>query len=242
MTSDRKRQKVEEPRYTQGPLDEDFGQHRAFPLDAAPDDGEDSQVYQYLSSVRKEAEADQGFHYVERSKTVKKESEASDESIVPQEVIDEIMKSFDALKKARDERLEEQEEEDTEEAEFAVPESAAEWRKKIFSEQPDAQFLEFLEHTTIIKLIVYYTKWLLINMPEQLGKWIFTTFLRLDRDLDHKETAIVRDLGKKAVKLRAKVEEAEDVSPIPKHIIDMTLVIVGIYFRQRDLLKKDFSL
>lgn len=239
MTSERKRQKLEEPEqpeqhYTQGPLDEAFGQHSAFPLDAA-EDSEDP-VYQYLKSVRQEAQADKPFHFVERASTTETKESAQTELIIPQEKVDEIMRAFDALKKDKTEDL--QSDSETEQH-YDVPESAAVWRKKVFTEQPDPSFLKSLEHTTIIKLIVYYTKWLLINMPEQLGLWIFTTFLRLDRDLDHREMAIVRDLGKKALKLREKLGDANDVAPAVEHIIDMTLSIVAVHFRQRDLLTKD---
>lgn len=235
MTLDRKRQKVEEKSYTQGPLDEEFGQHSAFPIGNS---SENDEVYEYLRSVRREAEADKSFHFVERTEKEEKEESAQLMMIVPQETIDKIMDTFKAQKQARDERLEQEENEDAEEKTFQVPESAALWRKKVFSEQPDPQFLDFLEHTTIIKLIVYYTKWLLASLPEELGKWIFLTLLRLDSDLDHRETAIVRDLGKKAVKIRAKLEELEGSHAVCEYITDMTLVIVAIHFRQRDLLTK----
>lgn len=235
MASERKRQKLEEPEqhYTQGPLDEDFGQHSAFPLDATVDS--EDPVIQYLKSVRQEAQADKPFHFVERHDTAERTESDQHELVIPQEKVDEIMKALNALKK---DKMEELQSDSETEQHYDVPESAAAWRKKVFTEQPDPSFLKFLEHTTIIKLIVYYTKWLLINMPEQLGLWIFTTFLRLDRDLDHRETAIVRDLGKKALKLREKLGTANDVAPAVEHIIDMTLSIVAVHFRQRDLLLK----
>lgn len=233
MTTSRKRQKVQEPsfRYTQGPLDDEFGQHGAFPLNNIDSD---DLVYRYLMSVREEARADRLFHYVERTKKESHSASSQEEQIVPQEKVDEFMGSFKVLQEAREIRLER--------SEFDyncfIPNSAAQWRKKVFSEQPDANFLEILDHTTIVKLIVYYTKWLLMSMPDELGKWIFITFVRLDRDLEHREMAIVRDLAKKATKIRSKLDELSDVSPVTEHIIDMILSIVTMHFGQRDLLMK----
>lgn len=233
MTTSRKRQKVEEPsfRYTQGPLDDEFGQHGAFPLNNIDSD---DLVYRYLMSVREEARADRLFHFVERPKREINSESSQEEQIVPQEKVDEFMGSFKVLKEAREIRLER--------SEFDyncfIPNSAAQWRKRVFTEQPDANFLEILDHTTIVKLIVYYTKWLLMNMPDELGKWIFITFVRLDRDLEHKEMAIVRDLAKKATKVRAKLDGLADVSPVTQHIVDMILSIVAMHFGQRDLLMK----
>ncbi|QRG39743.1 hypothetical protein FDK38_004197 [Candidozyma auris] len=238
MVSDRKRQKVEEAQYTQGPLDDSFGQHRAFPLDVLPEDGDSAKVFQYLKSVREEAEADQPFYYVRREETQKIAQPTETESIFPLETVDEIIKTFEQAKNARDERLR-KEDEQADEMSYAVPETAAEWRKKLFTESPDPVFLEFLEHTTIIKLVVYYTKWLSMSMPEELGQWIFTTLLRLDHELDHKEMAIVRDLGKKALKIREKLACADDASKTSQHIVNMTIAIVGVHFRQRDLLWQD---
>lgn len=233
MTTSRKRQKVEDSsfRYTQGPLDDEFGQHGAFPLNNIDSD---DLVSRYLMSVREEARADRLFHYVERVKKESTSASSHEEQIVPQEKVDEFMSTFTALKEAREVRLERSELDYN----CFIPNSAAQWRKKVFSEQPDANFLEVLDHTTVIKLIVYYTKWLLMSMPEELGKWIFVTFIRLDRELEHKEMAIVRDLAKKAIKIREKIDELTDESPVIQHIVDMILSIVAMHFGQRDLLNK----
>lgn len=117
-----------------------------------------------------------------------------------------------------------------------VPKSAAKWREYVFGSPPPplSYFYDILDHPTVIKLVVYYTKWLLATMPPMVGEWIFFTFVRLDNGLDYRELAIVRDLGKKAHKLRLKLVAAK-VSHNP--IYDMILAIVGDYFGQKDLLE-----
>ncbi|WPK23808.1 hypothetical protein PUMCH_001054 [Australozyma saopauloensis] len=119
---------------------------------------------------------------------------------------------------------------------WPVPESAAKWRELVFGSSPPPQryFHEVLEHPTVIKLIVYYTKWLLATMPSTLSEWIFATFVRLDNGLDHKELALVRDLGCKAQKLRLKCVAAD----MPYNATyDTILAIVGEYYGQKDLLR-----
>lgn len=118
----------------------------------------------------------------------------------------------------------------------AVPESAAKWRQLIFSTPPPPidYFHDVLEHPTVIKLIVFYTKWLLATMPCTVQEWMFTTFVRLDNGLDHREMAIVRDLGRKAQKLRLKAVAA-NVPHNPAY--DMVLAVVGEYYGQKDLLE-----
>lgn len=117
-----------------------------------------------------------------------------------------------------------------------LPTSAAKWRIMVFGSPPPPLefFFSALEHPTVIKLIVYYTKWLLATMPPSVDQWIFCTFVRLDNGLDHRELAFVRDLGRKARKLRLKSMAAN----IPyTHAYDMILAIVGEYYGQRDLLE-----
>lgn len=117
-----------------------------------------------------------------------------------------------------------------------IPGSAAKWREYVFGSSPPPlnYFHAVLDHPTIIKLVVYYTKWLLATMPPTVGEWIFATFVRLDNGLDYRELAIVRDLGRKAHKLRLKLVAA-NVPYNPTY--DMILAIVGDYFGQRDLLE-----
>ncbi|KAF5208585.1 putative pre-mRNA-splicing factor [Clavispora lusitaniae] len=136
-----------------------------------------------------------------------------------------------------------------------VPQSANAWRTLVFSSPPPKDFFARLEHPTVIKLVVYFTRWLSPSMPASASEWLWQVFVRLDCGLVHTELAIVRDLGLKARKLRLKHQEqkgsdkegeskitTEDCSdvrenPGPSETIDRVLAVVGSYYGQRDLLE-----
>ncbi|OVF09410.1 hypothetical protein A9F13_05g02145 [Clavispora lusitaniae] len=136
-----------------------------------------------------------------------------------------------------------------------VPQSANAWRTLVFSSPPPKDFFARLEHPTVIKLVVYFTRWLSPSMPASASEWLWQVFVRLDCGLVHTELAIVRDLGLKAKKLRLKHQEqkgsdqegeskitTEDCSdvrenPGPSETIDRVLAVVGSYYGQRDLLE-----
>ncbi|OBA21252.1 hypothetical protein METBIDRAFT_40918 [Metschnikowia bicuspidata var. bicuspidata NRRL YB-4993] len=250
-----KKAKVLRALYTQGPLDEVFGQHRAFPLDAPSE--EDSLVFEYLASVRKEAEHDQVCHFV---------SEEPGYSEEPYPAEDEVKDTPD-LEASESPSLTEREAGTTEScstepkekfvecglqtlpddpsnASYPVPASAASWRQLVFTTPVPSQefFQNVLEHPTIIKLIVYYTKWLLGSLPESLSDWIFATFVRLDCDMDYQEMAIVRALGVKALKLRQKLfqgaTEGAQISHTAQLCVDMVLAVISQYYGQKDLVRK----
>lgn len=138
-------------------------------------------------------------------------------------------------------------EENYESSVYKVPESAGNWRELVFKNPAPTQeyFQNILEHPTVIKLIVYYTKWLLASMPKSLAEWIFATFVRLDSGLDHQELAIVRALGVKAQKLREKflegVAAGAHVSDVAQQCVDMILAVISQYFGQRDLVSIDYD-
>lgn len=308
------------PQYTQGPLDDQFGQHRAFPID--PNDADEG-VIQYLADVRKEAEEDRPVHYVNRrarepayvaprkfselslkyiesvidrlrkQKQLQEKEEAevafvlndievdAETAMAPEipqasqvEVDDEPteLEKFlqsaeigqeteeaqsiesasrdqleraltDSTEEATEEKsqTEEQTDSDTDsDAQIVIPLSAGEWRTLIFSQSPPEGFHDALEHPTVIKLIIYYTKWLLVSMPSTLLEWMFATFVRLDNGLEHTEMALVRELGKKARKLRTKFRNgAQEGAVIPQEAqdaVNMVLAVIGHYYGQRDLL------
>lgn len=309
-----KRTKQESCSYTQGPLDDTFGQHRAFPLDAAPLTGEDAKVYEYLRSVRQEAETDAPVHSVARPPHVSSMPRVTGSPQLPAEYVQLVISRLEQEKLANGQRLAqngaieagsiivdaEEIERGTEEAlagaeeamagaeeimagaeeiigqtypdsrplhensqvsvpqlqtgselpqtvpEFPeVPQSAGAWRSFVLSLSPPPidYFNTVLEHATIIKLIVYYTKWLLVSMPPTLAQWIFVTFVRLDNGLDHTEMALVRDLGRKARKLRTKFIEGKkeglEIPQVAEETVDMILAVVGVYYGQRDLLNEE---
>lgn len=262
--------------YTQGPLDEKFGQHAAFPLDSASArECNDSSVFDYLAEVRKEAESDASVHFISRNierkthsntpKTtqlspqyvkmvidrLEQEKLANKRQVVQKMPLDWCEIDEDAgeyhvdSKDDGDVRVNvnvEVEEPDDQKPAMEVPQSASAWRNVVFSQSPPpiSFFNVTLEHATIIKLIVYYTKWLLVSMPSTLTEWIFITFVRLDNGLDHTEMSLVRDLGRKARKLRTKFLEGKNeglsIPAVAEETVDMILAVVGVYYGQRDLL------
>lgn len=250
--------------FTQGPLDATFGQHAAFPVpqsDESTDPLADS-VQSYLESVRREAEKDQCIYYTHRSQNSPPDDNESDtiedskeEStvVIPPDNNEiwkrELMAEFLRLKeeveiylqslKVQPDHISEDkpEAEANTEISFDIPETATAWRQYIINNPPPSIkfFFLHLNRPTIIKLLIYATKWLSANSNENLSKWIFLLFLRLDNLLDHIDCSIVRDLAKKAIKIKVNTSP-QDINDVSKYTIDMVIVIVGEYYRQRDLL------
>lgn len=225
--------------YTSGPLDHTFGQHTAFPI-STTEDPEERSVFEYLSSVRNEAENDRCFFYVDRKADSLNTSVRA--GLNPQPPTEVIFIDQEWAKSLMDRFLQikaniESHQLDLSDTSYAVPSSAALWRTTLFKDPPPLieSFFLVLDHPTVIKLIVYFTKWLSTSTNENLSKWIFLTFLRLDCLLDSDETCIVRDLGKKAQKILQKTS-GRDIPPVAKYTIEMVLIIVGEYYGQRDLL------
>lgn len=234
----RPRDDEEVSRYTSGPMDHTFGQHTAFPTTEAKDP-EDRSVFEYLSSVRTEAENDRSFFYVDRKVASETTCDVSpnpqlnsDPIYIDQEWARSLLDRFLQLKESiKTERF------DPSEPKYSVPTSAALWRTHVFENPPPPieVFFLLLDHLTVIKMIVYFTKWLSTSTNENVSRWVFLMFLRLDSLLDFDETSIVRELGKKAQKILLKTS-GRDIEPMAKFTIEMVLVIVGEYYGQRDLL------
>lgn len=218
--------------YTKGPLDETFGQHAAFPINDP--DQEQSEVHLYLQKVRQEALNDRSFYYVEKKPASAIACTTPAETSPP--IINEswrnnLMTKFMVLKSSL---AESPSFGDT--SSIPVPQSATTWRAYVFENPPPSIgfFYHSLDHLLLIKLIVYFTKWLSANIPDTLSQWIFIVFLRLDNVLDSTETSIIRDFGKKARKLADKRTTVG--STVGNYTIDMVLVIVSDYYGQKDIL------
>lgn len=249
--------------FTHGPLDATFGQHAAFPL-TQPDEATDSltdSVQTYLESVRREAEKDQCIYYAHRSQSPPPEddeNETIDDGKESAGAISldnnqiwktELMEEFLRLKEDVEMYLQllkvqpgnnsenKTETEANTKIPLNIPETATAWRHYIINNPPPSIkfFFLHLNRPTIIKLLIYATKWLSANSNENLSKWIFLLFLRLDNLLDHIDCSIVRDLAKKAIKIKMNTNP-QDINDVSKYTIDMVIVIVGEYYRQRDLL------
>lgn len=114
------------------------------------------------------------------------------------------------------------------------PNSIPKWKKHVFdSAPPPMGFFFGLERPTVLKLLVYCTRWLSVLVNANLSQWIWCAILRIDNVLDANEASVMRDLGKKAVKLLARLNNASDIA---KYTIDMVTVVVSEYYGQRDLM------
>ena len=234
--------------YTQGPLDDVFGQHAAFPISYPSEDTEmeSAQVYRYLSDVRKEAEIGGSISFVPRIKN----NDGHDDSSATKKRKDtwneeqravflkEFLRKKGEAKQLQASIQDSEGSQDKSEAEaIIIPDTASEWRKVIMNTPPPSIdfFYSKINHMTVIKLIIYSNKWLSASCNKNLSDWIFRLFLRLDNLLDHTEQAIVRELGKKAIKVKDKVDE-KSMTEIVKYTTDMMITIVGDYYGQKDLL------
>ncbi|CUM64294.1 uncharacterized protein PRCAT00001892001 [Priceomyces carsonii] len=245
-------------RTTKGDLDPIFFQHAAFPMVVKQfeDDDVSREVFEYLNSVRKEAEADQCIHFAEdktqsfeqndlrnhRTRDASKEESAHREGLRLSENVEvsnewklKVMTALLDLKEQtrnmRDKILL------TDSSEIIIPLNASSWRRLVFQSPvpPIEFFIIQLDHLTIIKLVIYFTKWLSGSIDQNLSRWIWLLFIRLDAPLDVNETSIIRDLGKKALKL-CNHKRFHEFSELSRITIKTTLVIVSEYFGQRDLL------
>lgn len=120
-----------------------------------------------------------------------------------------------------------------------IPGTTSEWRKFLLEEPPDiGYFYMVLDRQAVFKLIVYITRWLSVSSRPTLSQWIWKLFLRIDNTLDANECSTIRDLGKKASKIKLRqIELDNEADAISKYTVDLVLVIVGRYYGQLDLLQ-----
>lgn len=212
---------------TLGPLDEVFGQRSAFGLER-----DDSDAMRYLASVRREAENDQCVHFVAaepRRRPVADEAPVAPPHGALAQWQDRLVDSFLALK----EELQTQLARHDSGPPPVLPQTAAAWRQHVFGgAAPTTAVVFAMNHATAIKLLIYTTQWLSANTPDNVSRWIYMLFLRIDNLLDRSECAIVRDLAKKAARLRG----SPNLTPMSRYTVDMVLCIVARYYRQLDLL------
>ncbi|GEQ72650.1 hypothetical protein JCM33374_g6337 [Metschnikowia sp. JCM 33374] len=239
-----KRARKTQPKYTQGPLDEVFGQHRAFPLEKEVQAGEDSSVYDYLESVRKEAEHDRVCHFVDREFPKAQINGYREPVSSTQPGVSPLSKEYMSIimERLRQEKIKYQKSPQESGNAFSLDQLDFNSDKATMSTGTDAIPRQeiCISDTTSHTGFFYYTKWLSGSMPETLTEWIFATFVRLDCGLDHQELAIVRALGVKAQKLREKFREAAtqevQVSQLVQSCVDMIVTVVSEYFGQKDLI------
>lgn len=115
------------------------------------------------------------------------------------------------------------------------PGSAAQWRRYI-TENPPIKFdiiqTQF-DHATCMKLLVHFTSWLSSKTNDNFSQWIYVMFLRIDNVLEYSDSGIIRQLGKKALRLLDNPEtQFTDTS---RYTCEFIVLIVVEYYNQRDL-------
>lgn len=226
--------------------DEFFGQYPALPVgipnDEDEDDDEDSkQVMEYLKSVRREAEKEHAVYYSDKreeetaiSQAGERDDEPTTETLTKLVLWqDNLVAELVTIKQS----LAQYNWKSMAFENIHLPETAVLWRKYILENEPYPiqTFYTTIDRSTIFKLIVYFTKWLSVSTTSNLSKWIYTVFLRIDNLLDPNECSVIRDLGKKAVKLAPRLT-ADNSTDVSHYTVDMIIAIVGNYYGQRDLL------
>lgn len=249
---------------TQTLYDEEFGQTTAFPLSVDDVTDQDTQdAYAYLAAVKQQALSDTSVYFSVRARdgtaaenvpvldNHNKEADAREEPIDDESdhILNEssdhdekllvwqlqLQSDFQSLKTdltlaQRTGRL------NVRAWPGTVPSTGKQWRTAMLDTTPPplAHFFS-LDHATTVRLTVYATKWLSTGTRTPLAMWIWCLLLRLDTPLDANDTAIVRELGQKALNLWFKTNGGVGVSATARHAWAMVVTIVGSYYRQSDL-------
>lgn len=240
--------------YNHGPIDRKFGQRRAFPINIEIKNIDMNKVPEnvdeYLAQVRYEAtgfkkestdgnhhdESDDGssddFVYFRKSESEhEKEKEEDDDRadnslIISQDKIEEYLNEY---KKSRNE-YSEYRMSITELDAIELPKTAKEWKKFIWEISCEREYVaQIIEEEEEIKLIVYFTKWMGTNLEENYIEWVMGILSAIEEFHDSKELSVIRQLGKRA--LRQLLANPDSV------FFQKIVVIVGDFFKQRDLLR-----
>lgn len=115
---------------------------------------------------------------------------------------------------------------------FVFPENFTEWRRFVMQNQPTVSLISNFDHELTVRLIIYCTRWLNNNIPEQISTWIFALLVKLNDVLESSDSATVRELAQRAKKINAK---GDVVSETTRATNDFVIIIVSRFFGQRDL-------
>lgn len=234
----------------QGPVDEVFGQRAAIPL--LSEETEDDLLLRlarsYLVNVRNEATSLPSINFADldgrrrtRHQKVTLTSSSSGTLTRYKRAWNAmLLREFLGLKQDLEKHLQAvtadslEASEESVTATFALPSTSTEWRKMVFGHPPPPIYTLFcvIDHMTAIKLVIYFTKWVSSNMNDNLSRWVFSLFLRVDNTLNDEETSILRDFAKKAIKIR---DLGTSLNQVTQFTVDMIVAIVARYYGQRDL-------
>lgn len=235
--------------YVQGPLDPVFGQRSAFPvvIDVAGVElgKEPADVNEYLAQVRLEACSTPAADAVARpvcsdstdpdDRVFYRASEhpPTEQLVVPTPLLHEYLADFNRRRheyNAYRMRLHELDAID-------LPQSAREWKRLVWDVRCErAHVAQLIEEDEHVKLLVYFAKWLSLNVNDNFRTWLFGVLDAIEDVLLPAELSVVRQLGKKALRqlhvARTLPDHAADVD-----VFSRLLVIVGLFYKQRDLLR-----
>lgn len=248
--------------YVQGPLDPKFGQRPAFPvvidvknidIDKIP-----SNVNEYLAQVRIEADKfsiikkgnqndDDDYVYYKKPTLIDIENEKSiyvnqiqnkvqskNEYIVPQDFIDKYLKEFIKKREEYNDYRMKLFELDA----IELPVTAKQWKKFIWEVSCEKSYIaQIIEEGEHVKLIVYFSKWLGINLEDNYVEWLFAILESIEDVLKSSEISVLRQLGKKAQKQIIQISNKSDNTSNNLETYWKILVIIGVFYKQRDILK-----
>ncbi|GMM30289.1 hypothetical protein DAMA08_030340 [Martiniozyma asiatica (nom. inval.)] len=239
--------------HVQGPLDVKFGQHRVFPVTinlSNVDLGKTPEtVEEYLAQVRLESEWGNSNKYNENEEYSSDESEVfyignsnkeKDDKLeegrllIPHSVVDSALAEFSHAQAEYVAYRSTLEELDA----IALPENQKQW-KQFFRDvscerEYIAQIVEEREHWKLLSLL---TKWLGINVEQNIVTWILSLLAALEKEMmTPTELAIVRSLGKKASHQLRALGVGTTAEQLQLH--EKIVAVVAVHFAQRDLLEK----
>lgn len=250
--------------YVQGPVDPIFGQRSAFPvvinmknvnLDKIPKD-----VNEYLAQVRLEAcmcnpfnynknnsndddyyennnkdyDDDYVFFKINNGKDEKEIETDKKDLIIEKEFIDKYIEEYKSKRKEYNEYRMNLYELDV----IELPKIAKDWKKFIWEVSCEREYIaQIIEEEEYIKLIAYFAKWLSLKIDDNYKEWVFAILESIEEILPQTAISVIRQLGKKALKQLLQIQnggvECENVDTYKK-----ILTIIGIFYKQKDLLQK----
>lgn len=232
--------------YVQGPIDPIFGQRRAFPITLELQNVDPTRipesVNEYLAQVRLQAcemnlsiddieESDDEYCYYKPQKT-----DSKDEMIVPLVILENSIEKYKVRRKNYENYRIGIEELDA----IDLPQTAKAWKEFIWEVSCERDYVaQIVEEGEHVKLLVYFTKWMSLRVDENFKEWLFGILEAIEEVLPSSELSVLRQLGKKVLRQyeqSLKLNQSENLE-----IYTRILGIIGIFYKQRDLLVKSVN-
>lgn len=232
--------------YVQGPIDPFFGQRSAFPINIDVENVQlgkiPENVNEYLAQVKLEAYEISGHDNYESSDDdycyyKAPEREEIDNFIAPMEVLESYVVEYEAERKIYSEYRMKLEELDA----IDLPQTAKDWKKFIWEVSCEKDYIaQIIEEEEHVKLLVYFTKWMSLKVDENFKEWVFGILAAIEDVLPSSEMSVLRQLGKKV--LRQYLQSLKLNQPENHPVYLKILSIVGLYYKQRDLIEDNTTI